>query len=81
MNVNYTLNIKSNCPIDFKPDVYECQIFSDKGISVEEILIVTKKYEDLFMFQEALTEDLSRDLCAKVITVGWHSGVRVVVEA
>jgi NADPH-dependent 7-cyano-7-deazaguanine reductase QueF len=81
VKVTYTLSIKSNCPVDLMPDAYDCSIVSDKAIPVEFILETVDKFSGSFEFQEKLAETLSRELCASVSLVGWHSGVKVVVEA
>jgi NADPH-dependent 7-cyano-7-deazaguanine reductase QueF len=81
MKITYSFALKSNCPVDLLPDVYECQVVSDRPIAVEDILEVSEKYKEVFEFQEVLTEKLARQLAATVTTVGWHSGVKVVAEA
>lgn len=81
MKVTYHLTVECNCPVDNLPDAYGCRITSYKPIPVEHILSVVQSYKDVFIFQEDLTENLSRLLKASVITEGYHSGVKVTVEA
>lgn len=79
MRVKYLLKMQAVCPIDKKKDVYQVEIISDRTISVERILELTKDQPEAF--QEVLTENLARMLGAKVISTGWHSGVKTVCEA
>tara|TARA_Y100000401_G_C8303457_1_gene215541 strand:- start:839 stop:1057 length:219 start_codon:yes stop_codon:yes gene_type:complete len=67
------------CPVDKKNDAYEVQVISDRTIPVERILELTKDQPE--GFQEDLTENLARLLGARVISTGWHSGVKTVCEA
>ena len=79
MRVTYTLTMEAVCPIDKKKDVYEVEVISDRTIPVERILGLTKDQPE--GFQEDLTENLARLLGARVISTGWHSGVKTVCEA
>ena len=81
MIAKYTISIKSNCPVDGGPDIYEAEITSSYPIAVEKIVECVSKFCDQKMFQEELTDLLARTLSASVRTVGWHSGVRVEVVA
>ncbi len=81
MKVKYELTVQSNCPVDYKGDIYNCCLTSDKPIPVETILEAIKKYNNEFLFQENIAEELSRDLCCVVELVGYHSGVKVTVIA
>jgi len=79
MRVTYTFTIEAVCPVDKKKDVYEVEVISDRTIPVEDILRFTKDQPEAF--QETLTENLARLLGARVISTGWHSGVKTVCEA
>ena len=79
MRVTYTLTMEAVCPVDKKKDVYEVEVISDRTIPVEDILWLTKDQPEAF--QETLTENLARLLGARVISTGWHSGVKTVCEA
>ena len=79
MRVTYTLTMEAVCPVDKKKAVYEVEVISDRTIPVEDILRLTKDQPE--GFQEDLTENLARLLGARVISTGWHSGVKTVCEA
>tara|TARA_Y100000401_G_C8307481_1_gene217799 strand:- start:953 stop:1192 length:240 start_codon:yes stop_codon:yes gene_type:complete len=79
MRVTYAFKMQAVCPVDKKKDVYEVEVISDRTIPVEDILRLTKDQPEAF--QETLTENLARLLGAKVISTGWHSGVKTVCEA
>ena len=81
MIAKYTISIKSNCPVDGRPDTYEAEITSSHPIAVEKIVECVSEFCDQKIFQEEITERLARILSARVRTVGWHSGVRVEVVA
>ena len=79
MRVTYSLTIQAVCPVDKKKDVYEVEVIADRTIPVEDILRLTQDQPEAF--QETLTENLARLLGAKVISIGYHSGVKTVCEA
>lgn len=67
------------CPVDSRSDYYRVTVTSLRAIPVEEILKAAKEQSQVKQFQEAFTEALSRALCASVMTVGYHSGVKTTV--
>ena len=79
MRVTYTLTMQAACPVDGKKDVYQVEVISDRTIPVERILELTKDQPE--GFQEDLTKNLARLLGARVISTGWHSGVKTVCVA
>jgi len=81
MKVVYELDVECSCPVDNKGDMYQCTLTSTKPIPVENILSVVAKHQQLKVFQEVLAESLSRELFCNVRLVGYHSGVRVTVDA
>jgi hypothetical protein len=81
MICRYETRILAACPADGLPDVYEATFISDDTIQCERILEAVAKYATEKMFQEQITADLARELRCKVITVGYHSGVKTTVEA
>jgi len=80
MRVKYSLSIECNCPVDDLPDLYNVEITSDKVVPVENILEVLENINRKD-FQENITVSLARQISAKVKTVGYHSGIKVVCEA
>lgn len=81
MICKYEVRIVTACPSDGKPDVYDATFISEATIMCEAIVEATQKYAIEKAYQEVITADLARALCCKVITVGYHSGVKTTVEA
>lgn len=81
MICKYETRIVAACPVDDKPDVYEATFISDDTVQVERILEAVAKYATEKAYQEIITADLARQLRCRVITVGYHSGVKTTVEA
>lgn len=81
MIVEHTLEVTAVCPVDDKPDVYQCVIRTHRVLPVESILQAVESLREKKIYQEDLTRELHRVLAARVETVGWHSGVatRVIV--
>ena len=79
MRVTYSLQVQAICPVDKKNDTYQINIVADHAIPVEDILRLTKDRPEAY--QETITENLARLLGAKVISTGFHSGVKTVCEA
>ena len=77
MKVFYSFDVKSSCPIDNKGDHYEFTVESDRAIDVEAIKMLIEDLESMERYQEYLTDHAARALRSKVVSVGWHSGVRV----
>ena len=79
MRVTYSLKVQAICPVDKKNDTYQIDIVADRAIPVEDILRLTKDRPEAY--QETITENLARLLGAKVISTGFHSGVKTVCKA
>ena len=79
MRVTHSLEIKSICPVDNKPDVCKCVITTERIIPVEDILAAAKEVEDTKAYQENICQELHRRLSCQVRLVGYHSGVRTEV--
>lgn len=79
MLITHTLQITAICPIDEKPDVYECVITTSRIIPVEEIIKAVDGLKNTKAFQEEICQDLHRQLACEVKLVGYHSGVKTEV--
>tara|TARA_R110000868_G_scaffold396094_1_gene668151 strand:+ start:3469 stop:3711 length:243 start_codon:yes stop_codon:yes gene_type:complete len=80
MEVKYSFRMEASCPVDNMGDLYDVVITSDKPIPVEDIMLALETVRRK-QFQETLTEDLAREIPARVTTVGWHSGIKVVCKS
>lgn len=83
MKCRYEVEVRAQCPVmPDDTDVYQFTIESGSIIEVEKIAAFIKanagKKE---VFQEALTNACAVSLGAKVTSVGWHSGIKVICEA
>jgi len=77
MAVTYELTVNAKCPVDGTLDTYAVTVRSQRAIAAEDILAAAKKAtEGEPVFQEVITERLSRILGESVETVGVHSGVK-----
>ena len=81
MLCRYETKIVAACPVDSKPDVYDATFESDDTIRCEAIIAACGKYATEAAYQEAITADLARELRCRVVTVGYHSGVKTTVSA
>lgn len=81
MKCVYETRIVAACPVDSRPDVYDATFESDDTIRCEDIVAAINKYATEKAFQEVITADLARGLRCKVVTVGYHSGVKTTVTA
>lgn len=81
MRCSYSLMVRCRCPVDDLTDTYDVTIDSATTIKVEDILEITKPLASTKMFQEDLTAALARALGARVVTIGYHSGVLTTVTA
>jgi len=81
MQCKYETRIVAACPMDGQPDVYDAIFISDDTIKCEHILEAIAPYAVDKAFQEAITADLARKLRCRVVTIGYHSGVKTTVEA
>ena len=76
MRVTHSLQITAICPVDDKPDVYECFITAKRVVKVEDILKAVQETSTMKVYQEDLCQELHRRLACEVRLVGYHSGVR-----
>jgi len=81
MLVKYTLTLKSLCPVDQMPDVYDVELTSDTTVLVEHIKDVVDSFSSMSATQEEIAVLLARELCCKVLLIGYHSGVKTEVWA
>ena len=73
----YSVETTAICPINKKQDKYRVYIRSKKMIEVEKIKKVLLDMEKKQIFQEDLTELISKKINAQVRLEGMHSGVFV----
>lgn len=83
MKCLYEIEVKAQCPVNpTDTDLYSFTIESQSLIQVEKI---TEFFEqnsfNKNVFQEALTQNCAVTLGAKVVSVGWHSGIKVTCVA
>jgi hypothetical protein len=83
MKNTYEYEVRAQCPVNpTDTDLYAFTLESETIIEVEKIVGFFKanagKNET---FQETLTQQCAVTLGARVRSVGWHSGVKVVCEA
>jgi hypothetical protein len=79
----YEVEVRAQCPVNpSDTDCYAFTIQSESLIEVEKIVAFFADNARLKnIFQEALTQKCAVTLGAKVVSVGWHSGVKVTCEA
>jgi hypothetical protein len=75
MKVTHRLQVRALCPVDGKPDVYDCRIVTTRTIPVEEIIAAAEAMKKEKVMQEELCMRLARELGCEVILTGLHSGV------
>ncbi len=76
MMAEHSLEISCRCPVDEAIlDVYQVVVRTNHIIKVEDILSAVAVATQQAAFQEAITETIARNLRAKVLTLGKHSGV------
>ena len=80
MLVRHYLTITASCPVDRKPDHYDAVVECSGVVKVEDILAAVAGLRLKRIYQEELTQELARQLGAKVTTTGYHSGVKTVCE-
>lgn len=74
------LTATCSCPVDDGLDVYEVTIVTSRIIPVETVKSVIEIQGNTKQFQELFTSNVARELGVKVITVGWHSGIKTTCE-
>jgi hypothetical protein len=79
----YEYEVRAQCPVNPNDtDVYEFVIESESIIEVEKIVAFFKAHAGKNdVFQEILTNHCAVTLGARVISIGWHSGVKVICTA
>lgn len=83
MNIQYEFQVRAQCPVSpEQTDLYQFIIQSQSIIEVEKIIaFFDANAGQKNIFQETLTQKCAVALGAKVTSVGWHSGVKVICEA
>lgn len=83
MKCSYEIEVRAQCPVvPTDTDIYQFTIESASIIEVEKIVeFVRTNAGKNEVFQEALTNACAVALGAKVTSVGWHSGIKVICEA
>lgn len=83
MRNRYEIEVRAQCPVNpTDTDLYEFTIESEALIEVEKIIAFFKEHTGKKnIFQEVLTQKCATTIGARVTSVGWHSGVRVICEA
>lgn len=83
MNCTYEVEVRAQCPVNpTDTDLYAFTIRSESLIEVEKIVAFFQAHAGKQnVFQEALTQQCAVTLGARVTSVGWHSGIKVICEA
>lgn len=81
MLVKHYLTMTAKCPADGRIDHYELIVECKRVVLVEKILAESVRFQDKPLYQEEITNLLSKRLRAKVTTIGFHSGIKTVCEA
>lgn len=83
MKNTYEYQVRAQCPVNpTDTDLYAFTLESEAIIEVEKITaFFAANASEKNVFQEALTQKCAVTLGAKVTSVGWHSGVKVVCIA
>jgi hypothetical protein len=78
----YEIQVRAQCPVNSSDtDLYDFTICSHNMIEVEKIAEFFQKNIGKKIFQEVLTQQCAVTIGARVISVGWHSGIKVICEA
>lgn len=80
MIVQHSLEITAICPVDGKPDIYQCVVSASRVIPVEDILAAAKALSKKRMYQEDICQEMHRQLACRVVLTGYHSGVKTQVS-
>ncbi len=83
MKNTYEVEVRAQCPVNpMDTDLYAFTLESESIIEVEKIAAFFKVNAGTNnVFQESLTMQCAVTLGARVRSVGWHSGIKVVCEA
>lgn len=83
MHCRYEIEVRAQCPVNPRDtDVYQFLIESETLIEVEKIAAFFKANAGKRkVFQETLTQRAATTLGARVTSIGWHSGIKVVCVA
>jgi hypothetical protein len=83
MKTRYEYEVRAQCPVNpGDTDIYSFIIESESIIEVEKILAFFKANAGkTSVFQEVLTNACAVCLGARVTSIGWHSGVKVICLA
>lgn len=83
MKCCYEIEVRAQCPVQKDDtDLYKFLIMSETLIEVEKIsAFFAARAGAHHVFQEALTQQCAVALGARVVSVGWHSGIKVTCVA
>lgn len=83
MKCKYEIEVQAQCPVNpDDTDLYQFIIESETMIEVEKIAAFFKANAGRKKtFQESLTQHCAVSLGARVTSIGWHSGVKVICQA
>jgi hypothetical protein len=83
MRCIYEVEVRAKCPVNKDDtDLYAFKIEAEALIEVEKIIaFFAAQAIKNEIYQEELTRHCAVTLGAKVVSVGWHSGVKVTCEA
>lgn len=83
MRCSYEIEVRAQCPVNpTDTDLYSFMITSETMIEVEKITAFFAAHAtQKEVFQEILTQQCAVTLGARVTSVGWHSGIKVMCEA
>jgi hypothetical protein len=77
MRVRHHVVIRSSCPVNGDPDVYDCWVYARRVVLCEEVLAAVEAETKGPIYQEALTQALADRLGCQVKSVGTHCRGRV----
>ena len=81
MLCRYELTVRAICPVDGSTDIYHVTVESRRTVMVETILEVAASFAPRKITQEVLTVEMATALWCRVVSVGYHSGVKTTVTA
>lgn len=80
MKVTHETTIRATCPVNGAFDTYVATFEANRLIKVEDILEAIKGLPTK-LYQEQITQYLAAKLDCRVVTIGYHSGVKTTCSA
>jgi hypothetical protein len=77
----YELTVRAICPVDGSTDIYTLIVKSHRTVMVEKIVDVAGSFALRKITQEELTGEIAARLGCRVMSTGYHSGVKTTVTA